>query len=223
MRKHVTYANVIATICLFVVLGGTSVGSTVVDATSSATSKLATALKLSKRADKNAAAALKLSKQAAARIGPTGPAGPAGKNGQNGANGKDGKDGKDGINGAGGPAGVTGPTGPTGPAGPILPGGAPKVEITGPADGAVYPTAGATVFIVTKATDPDDDPLTYTWTDRFGDRPRVALASEPSSPNGEFFLENGVCTGDLHHITVTVDDGNGHSVTDDLTVNVNNC
>ncbi|HEY3176001.1 MAG TPA: PKD domain-containing protein [Candidatus Polarisedimenticolia bacterium] len=62
----------------------------------------------------------------------------------------------------------------------------------------------------TLSTDPDGDPLTYIWTGPF---PEGGGLVEGATPTVSLPLGQNV-------ITLTVDDGNGHSSTDDVTITV---
>ena len=125
IRARLTYANVLATIALFIALGSTGLASPAIDGVASAGNSIKKALRLSKRADRNASKALRLAKRAdrnaaavsgqSLKAGPTGPAGPTGARGPAGAAGSRGAIGI-GAAGPTGPAGVTGPPGPPGAA-----------------------------------------------------------------------------------------------------------
>jgi hypothetical protein len=116
IRARLTYANVLATLALFVALGGTAVATPVADTAASLGSKVKRALKLGKQADKKARRANRTAKRALNQAqvanenaleaasqrgarGPTGPAGPRGAQGDQGNR---------------GPTGGRGPTGPAG-------------------------------------------------------------------------------------------------------------
>ena len=114
LRPHVSYANVIATICLFVVLGGPAAAGEVAQSAASTASKIKQALKIGKRADRNAKKALSRADAALAQPGLPGPAGAPGAKGDPGAKGETGPAG---AAGAPGEAGAIGPTGPQGDAG----------------------------------------------------------------------------------------------------------
>lgn len=134
LRKHVTYANVIATLALFVALGGASYAATQLPANSVGT----------KQIKKEAVTPAKLSSAAKAALvgatgpgGPTGPVGPAGPAGATGATGLQGDRGEPGERG---PKGDPGPAGPSDgyfdlsiPGGPLTETGGEFGELTVPA------------------------------------------------------------------------------------------
>jgi uncharacterized protein (TIGR03382 family) len=88
------------------------------------------------------------------------------------------------------------------------PNGPPTASITSPADGD-YLAFGDAILFSCAATDPDGDPMTYTWT---------------SSLDGQIgttasFI-TGVLTRGTHTVTVTVSDGENAPVTLCVTINV---
>jgi len=91
LHRRLTYANVVSTLCLFVLLGGSAWAATQLPKNSVGT----------KQIQKEAVTPAKLSQAAKAAM--TGPAGPKGETGPQ---------------GAAGPAGATGAKGATGPTGP---------------------------------------------------------------------------------------------------------
>jgi hypothetical protein len=102
-RSKLTYANVVSTLCLFLVFGGTG---------AYAASQLAKDSVGSKQLKKGAVTLVKIAPSAQAAL-----------KGQGGAAGAKGADGSPGANGAAGSAGQQGPTGPTGPGGAAGAGG----------------------------------------------------------------------------------------------------
>jgi hypothetical protein len=102
VRQRLTYANVIATVALFLALGGAAVAATQLPKNSVGTNQLrkgaVTAGKIAK----------KTRKQLQGERGPAGPQGPQGKTGQKGATGAKGPTGSQGAKGANGADG-TGP------------------------------------------------------------------------------------------------------------------
>jgi hypothetical protein len=106
IRKRLTYANVIATLALFLALGGAAVAATQLPRNSVGTGQL----------KPEAVTAGKIAKKARNQLrGSTGPQGPQGKTGAKGATGAKGTTGAKGAQGAQGTRGVTGADG-TGPA-----------------------------------------------------------------------------------------------------------
>ena len=124
LRRNVTFPNVVALSCLFIVLGGTSVAQDV----AATAAKLITGKQIAKNAItskhvKNGSLlaadfkAGQLPAGAQGAQGPQGPPGPAGAKGDTGAAGAAGAAGPAGPEGDAGPTGPTGPEGPTGPTG----------------------------------------------------------------------------------------------------------
>jgi hypothetical protein len=115
VRRHLTYANVAATLALFLALGGAAYAATQLPKNSVGTKQL----------KKGAVTAAKINKKTRNALkGDPGPAGPQGKTG---------KTGKTGAKGATGPQGKTGPAGAdgTGPAFEVFTAG--KTVTTAPA------------------------------------------------------------------------------------------
>ena len=112
LRPHLTYANVVSTLCLFILLGGVGYAAATLPANSVGTKQLKRSAVTSAKIKNGTISRSDLSQGVRVALdragvpGPVGPTGPAGANGKNGVNG---------TNGATGPAGPTGPTGPTGP------------------------------------------------------------------------------------------------------------
>lgn len=108
LRSKLTYANVMATIAVFLVLaGGTAFAATQMLPKNSVGSK---------QIKKGAVSPAKLSQAAKSTL--TGPAGPRGATGATGARGPQGAQGSKGTQGPQGPKGDTGERGLTGPVGP---------------------------------------------------------------------------------------------------------
>lgn len=109
LRRHLTYANIVASFALFLALGGAAYAATQLPRNSVGTGQLkpeaVTAGKIAK----------KTRNQLQGARGPAGQQGPAGKNGAKGAAGAKGATGVKGDTGARGPAGPAGTDG-TGPA-----------------------------------------------------------------------------------------------------------
>ena len=102
LRRHLTYANVVASLALFLALGGAAFAATQLPRNSVGTGQLkpeaVTAGKIAK----------KTRNQLKGERGPAGPQGPAGKTGAKGATGARGATGAKGDTGARGPAGAEG-------------------------------------------------------------------------------------------------------------------
>jgi hypothetical protein len=103
IRRRLTYSNVVATICLFLLLGGGAwaAATSFAPAIHACYSKRTGALRVASRCRRSERA---LSWN---RVGPRG------LTGRNGANGANGRNGANGATGATGGAGATGPTGPS--------------------------------------------------------------------------------------------------------------
>ncbi len=79
-------------------------------------------------------------------------------------------------------------------------------------------TAGGAVNITARATDEDNDPITYTWTRKFGE-------NAPAIPQGTALNQAGLTftappTVGKYTMTVTASDGNGNSDTEDVVITV---
>lgn len=109
LASRLTYANVVATLALFIALGGVSYAAVKLPANSVG----------SKQLKNNAVTLKKISpktrKALTGQAGATGAAGAQGSKGETGAPGADGANGTDGTDGTDGAVGATGATGPTGP------------------------------------------------------------------------------------------------------------
>lgn len=110
-RPRLSYANVVATLALFVALGSTGAAAPLAD---TAASSLKRALGLSKKADKTAAKALRTARRALAKGGPQGQRGEQGVRGPTGGQGPVGASGLTGANGAKGDTGDHGDKGDQG-------------------------------------------------------------------------------------------------------------
>ena len=84
---------------------------------------------------------------------------------------------------------------------------APNAVITSPIDGAQVDELRAISFDGSSSSDPDDDPLTYAWSNVSG-----LLGT---GPEFELVLPLGT-----HRVTLTVDDGQGNNDTETVTVHV---
>lgn len=126
LRPRLTYANVTATIALFVALGGTSYAAITVTGRNI---KDGTVTSADVRDRSLRAHDFRRGELPAGAAGAKGETGPAGADGAPGPRGETGATGPRGDAGAGGPAGPTGATGPTGPAGPTGVQGDPGVGI----------------------------------------------------------------------------------------------
>jgi hypothetical protein len=129
LRRHLTYANVVSTACLFILLGGVSYAAATLPRNSVGTPQIKkNAVNSGKVRNRSLLAEdFKRGQLPAGAPGATGAAGPAGAKGEPGQAGPKGADGQAGAAGADGTAGAdgqdgapgpTGPMGPTGPAGP---------------------------------------------------------------------------------------------------------
>ena len=131
MRKHLTYANVMATAALFVALGGSAIAASGILITKP--SQVGNGVLPGKKLKKGTVAADRLSARARASLrgarGPIGPQGPAGgapgPQGAAGPQGAPGRPGADGRPGAAGPTGAAGARGATGSPGATGATGAP--------------------------------------------------------------------------------------------------
>jgi len=132
-RRRLTYANVVATLALFVALGGASIAAVeLLPKRSVGTKQLKKNAVTTKKVKNGTLLALDFrdNQLPAGEQGPPGQKGTAGANGANGATGATGPNGATGATGVSGATGLSGATGSTGPTGP-----------TG-ATGAAGPTAG---------------------------------------------------------------------------------
>lgn len=120
-RRHLTYANVVATLALFLVLaGGSAVAASKLIDGSRLRNESVTGMKIRNGSVQLAdlsPAARKALRGAKGERGADGAAGAAGRDGTNGTNGTNGTDGAPGTAGAIGPKGDAGATGPQGAAG----------------------------------------------------------------------------------------------------------
>ncbi len=78
---------------------------------------------------------------------------------------------------------------------------------------------GDTVHLSGSGTDPDNNPLTFLWTQFSG--PQVTL-SDPTDPNATFTAPQVFCAGDVVVMTLTVDDGYGGTDSKNVNINVAN-
>lgn len=108
VRPHLTFANVMATIAVFAVLGGGAYAATQLPRNSVGTKQIRNGSVTKRKLSRGVRRALR-------RPGPRGATGPQGPQG---ANGSQGPQGELGLQGPPGPTGNLGPTGPTGPTGP---------------------------------------------------------------------------------------------------------
>jgi REJ domain/Putative Ig domain len=80
---------------------------------------------------------------------------------------------------------------------------------------------GATVNVAGSATDPDNNPLTFIWSQYSG--PTVTIVPDsPGSPNATFIAPEVACGGDVVVMTLTVDDGYGGTDSKDININIAN-
>ena len=135
MRPKFTYANVVSTLCLFMLLGGVSWAATQLPKNSVGTPQLKkNAVNSSKVKDGSLLATdFRAGQLPRGATGPAGLPGSTGAAGSQGVSGAAGAAGATGPTGAAGTAGATGPTGATGPQGIAAPGvifGASRDDIT---------------------------------------------------------------------------------------------
>jgi hypothetical protein len=179
IRARITYANVTATLALFVAVGGSSyaaitiTGREVRDHSLHGVDVARGSIGSSEIRDNSVrgidirdatitgadlAQPLRKDLLSAFREGPTGPAGPVGQTGPRGETGPKGDAGVDGKSGAVGPTGDTGPQGDLGPTGPAGPS-----DVNVPAAGVEQATAA---------------------TFSFGGERRAAVGQQPNDPDG---------------------------------------
>ena len=85
---------------------------------------------------------------------------------------------------------------------------APNAIISSPDDGLEVEVGPTITFDGTSSSDPDGDPLTFTWS-----------SNTSGILSTEAFFKDGLPLG-VHRVTLYVDDGQGHNSTDQVTVNV---
>lgn len=78
---------------------------------------------------------------------------------------------------------------------------------------------GDTVSLNGSGTDPDNNTLTFAWSQSSG--PTVTL-SDPTDPKATFIAPQVFCAGDVIVMTLTADDGYGGTDSKDVTINVAN-
>ena len=80
---------------------------------------------------------------------------------------------------------------------------------------------GDTVNLSGSGSDPDNNPLTFAWSQSSG--PSVTITPDPvDSSKATFTAPQVFCAGDVVVMTLTVDDGYGGVTTDDVNINVAN-
>jgi hypothetical protein len=83
------------------------------------------------------------------------------------------------------------------------------------------PNEGDTVNLSGSGSDPDNNPLTFAWSQSSG--PSVTITPDPvDSSKATFTAPQVFCAGDVVVMTLTVDDGYGGVTTDDVNINVAN-
>jgi hypothetical protein len=85
---------------------------------------------------------------------------------------------------------------------------APDAIITSPSDGSTVDEGISIVFDGSTSTDPEDDPLTFTWSNSTG-----IMGTGPVMTRADLAIGS-------HTVTLHVDDGQGHNSTDVVTVNI---
>ena len=116
LLSHLSYANVVSTICLVVVLSGTAYAATTLPNNSVGSAQLKANAVTSEKV-RDGALLRRDFKAGQLLAGPRGPAGPAGSTGATGALGAQGPAGPPGPQGSTGAPGAQGPAGPPGPKG----------------------------------------------------------------------------------------------------------
>jgi hypothetical protein len=124
-RPRLTYANVISTLCLFLVLGGSAYAATALPKGSVGTEQLKAAAVTPAKLSGAAKSAMQGEPGATGATGAPGPAGPQGERGERGPAGETGETGKQGLQGIQGIQGLTGDRGPAGPAASFTAGATP--------------------------------------------------------------------------------------------------
>jgi hypothetical protein len=122
LKPRLTFANAVATLSLFVSLGGVSWAAVTLPPDSVGTRQLKTNAVTGQKV-RDGSLLAKDFRRGELPPGPAGPAGPAGATGAQGATGPTGPTGPKGTTGAPGRTGATGPAGPIGPIGPSGPAG----------------------------------------------------------------------------------------------------
>jgi hypothetical protein len=123
VKEHLTYSNVISTICLFILLGGVSWAATSLPKNSVGSPQIRNGQVRSQDVRNNSLTSADI-RESTLRL-PQGPRGAKGERGIQGMTGPTGPVGPTGSDGATGPSGATGPTGQagtTGATGPAAPG-----------------------------------------------------------------------------------------------------
>ena len=144
LRSKLTYANVISSLCLFLVLGGGAAVAAGLGPNSVGTTQLKNGAVTGPKIKRASIEATKLTQLAISTLkGATGPKGAKGAAGAKGATGAKGDTGAKGATGARGETGPIGPVGPIGPAGnpgafaTVVPGTPPTFKGTHPGFTAV--------------------------------------------------------------------------------------
>ncbi len=101
-------------------------------------------------------------------------------------------------------------------AGQDPPNGAPLVDAGPDSSGVATSPTGATLVLFGQVSDPDNDILTVTWTGNF---PTIQFEVYPPYFSGNAALYARLPIG-VTEATLTVDDGNGHIVSDTVIVTV---
>ena len=163
--RRPTYAELVATLALFIALGGASYAAIQIPKNSVGTKQLKNRAVTAKKIHKNAVNTWKvrngslLAKDFKAGQLPAGATGPTGPVGLPGATGPAGLQGPTGPEGLIGPPGLQGVTGPEGPAG--VTGAAGEIGPTGEQGPAGETGPGATAVVTGRSSAPDGEPWFY--------------------------------------------------------------
>jgi hypothetical protein len=209
LRRRLTYSNVLASLALFIALGGTGYAAAMITGRNVKDGSLTGRdIRDGSIATKDLARSVSQQNTSNSSTGVPGPAGPAGPRGNDGAPGKDGANGAAGPEGPPGPKGDAGPTGPTGPAGQDGADGAPgpagrdgsaiiaRARIAGPTRTTRTTTASAT---------PGDVPMaSATWTQGATELNRFVMELRVVAPQSCPFAGNTQFNG-MMSVNVFVD------------------
>ena len=202
LLSHLSYANVVSTICLFVVLGGTAYAATSLPVNSVGEAQLKA----------NAVSSVKVQDGSLLRkdfragqllTGQRGPAGPVGATGAPGAQGPAGPVGQQGSvgqAGAAGPPGLQGPVGATGAPGAQGPAGPQGIQGLTGANGPQGPAGGFDVGKISYVTSPTGTAVSTTT--------GLMAFIDAACPAGSKVLSGGfeiLSAADVHVVTSKAD------------------